>query len=201
VKTLDEILSEAPQWRDRPNREPVPHEDWGKDHWALLLRVENHAVDDHGQIDWNRLTLSRRNWPMLWAARNPWETPPVEDAADQFGLRLKPRRHPDVPEVKKGHCEADALMDLVDHGLVAIEMPPISSSGLSYLRPDGNALNSPNPREPVTGWTEWALMPWARFSLTDRGWSVAAELRKHRGRRGAYAEFTMPGELLGTAGS
>ena len=201
ASSLDEISNKPPQWRDRPNRERIPHERWGHDHWSMLVLVEECAVKASGQIDWDRLTLSRRNWPMLWAARNPWETPSAQDAADRYGLRLKPVRHPDVDEILAGYCEVDALMDLVDEELVVIEMPPVSATGRTYLRPDGNGLNNPTPQEPVTGRVEWALMPWASFNLTDRGWRVAAELRRHLGRKGRYAHFLLPKEPAGVAGS
>lgn len=192
--------TERPQWRDREDREHISHERWGRDHWSLLAHVESRAVDDSGRIDWNQITLSRRNWPMLWAARNPWATQPVWDAADQFGLRLKPIGHARISNILFGHCGADALMDLVDHGLVAIEMPPVSRTGQSYLRPDGIGLNEPLPHEPVTGTVERALMPWARFSLTDRGWDVASRLRRFKSGN-EYEQFSMPGELVDAAGS
>lgn len=187
------ILSGPPTWQDRPDREHFPHQRWGHDHWFLFGHVETRVVEHCGQLDWNQIAVSRRNWPMLWAARNPWTTPPAEDAADQYGLRLKGKDG--RIETVKGFCEADALMDLVDEGLVTVEMPPVSRTGLSYLRPDGHALNEPSPLDPVTGRTEWVLMRWARFCLTDRGWTVAADLRKHRGNRGEFVEFSMPGEL------
>lgn len=184
---LDRIRSEAPQWRDRVGRTPIPMDRWGKDHWSLLLYVEDRAVNRHGLIDWNNLTLSQGHWPMLWAARNRWASASGEDAADKYGLRL---RSPEgAIETVKGCCEGDALMDLVDAGLVAVTMPPLSSTGKSYLRPDGHALNDPSPDEPVTGRVEWALMPWARFGLTEQGWELAGAVRRHRGNGGRMATF------------
>lgn len=184
---LDKILNEAPQWRDRPGRVSIPMERWSKDHWSLLLYVEDRAVNNHGWIDWNHLTLSKGNWPMLWAARNLWASTSGEDAADRYGLRLKSRAG-DI-EIVKGCCEGDALMDLMDAGLVTIEMPPVSSTGRSYLRPDGHALNDPTPDEPLTGRVEWALMPWARFGLTAEGWKLAGAVRRHKASGGTYATF------------
>lgn len=186
---LEEILTEAPEWRDRRNRKSIPMHRWGKDHWSLLAYVETRATSYCGQLDWNHLTLSRRNWPMLYAARKPYGSSFGEDAADLYGLRLKPLRHPGVFETVKGHCDADALMDLVEAGLVRIEMPPVSPTGRSYLRPDGHALNEPSPEGPVTGHLEWLLMPWARFRLTDPGWKVAGELRRFLADGGTVGAF------------
>jgi hypothetical protein len=196
---MEQIIDEGPQWRDRANRERFPLHRWGWDHWSTLGYVETRATDRDGWINWNHLTLSRRNWPMLWSARNPYEIPPAEDAADKYGLRLKGPNG--AVETAFGHCEADALMDLKDHGFVEITMPPVSSTGQSYLRPDKHALSDPSPYEPVTGRVEWALMPWARFSLTERGWLVASRLREHLSVDKDYGRFTMPGELLEAAGS
>lgn len=184
---LDKIRSEAPQWRDRVGRTPIPMDRWSKDHWSLLVYVEGRVVNKHGLIDWNNLTLSQSHWPMLWAARNQWASPSSEDAADKYGLRL--RSTEGAIETVKGCCEGDALMDLMDAGLVTVTMPPLSSTGKSYLRPDGHALNDPSPDEPVTGRVEWALMPWARFGLTEQGWELAAAVRRHRGNGGKMATF------------
>jgi hypothetical protein len=191
---IPELIADGvPRWRDRIGRRRFPCEQWGLDHWSLLAYVEVRVTDHQGAIDWNMLTLSRRNWPELWAARNPYETAPAQDAADQYGLRVKSADGED--ELVLGHCEADALMDLVDHGLVTITMPPVSATGQSYLRADGHALSHPSPYEPVTGLTEKLLMPWATFGLTERGWFVASQLRKHRGARRSPASFSMPDGL------
>ena len=90
---------------------------------------------------------------------------------------------------------ADALMDLVDAGLVTLEMPKVSESGKSYLRPDGHALRAPDPKDLLTGHVEWLLMPWAKFGLTERGWVVSAALRRHKGNGGVFARFEMPKEM------
>lgn len=193
---LEEVLTRAPEWRDRTGRTAIPMRRWGLDHWSLLLYVETRVTDCRGQLDWNHLTLSRRNWPMLHAARNPWESDSSEDAADAYGLRLRPLRHPGIFETMKGHCEADALMDLVEAGLVTIQMPPVSSTGNSYLRPDGHALDEPSPKGLITGHTEWLLMPWARFRLTEYGWTVAEKLRRFKADGGLVALFTAPQEEM-----
>lgn len=214
---IKEILSEGPEWHDREERLKITPDRWGKDHWSLLVFVEEGTVDRKGKLDWRRMTLSARNWPMLWAARDAPRfaghaptpgryTDMKGDAADKFGLRLK---HVDgKPVILYGHCEGDALMDLVDAGLVTIAMPAASEDGESYLAPSGRPIpdkEAPVPADLTTGMVEWGLMPWARFSLTARGRSVANDLREHKSADGAtWSNFTptvmpipkiVPGEL------
>lgn len=191
-RPMEEILGEAPEWRDRSSRPRIPHVRWGKDHWSLFAYVGYVVREESGRIDWDHVMISRSHWPMLYAAKK--SPPGGEDCAGKYGLRLAPQGHLDTAEVMKGVCEADALMDLVDEGLVTITMPPHSSTGNSYLRPDGHAMIDPSPHQPVTGHVEWLLMPWARFGLTERGWLVGKELAQHRAHGGLFARFVMPKE-------
>lgn len=195
AKPLDDILAEGPIWRGRPEREKVAPDRWGKSHWALLGFVDDRVVRWHGLIDWDHVQVSQRHWPMLYAARKTaqYGFGPSKDGAE-YGLRLKPVEG-DRAVLLEDHCEVDALMDLVDAGLVTLQMPKVSSSGQSYLRPDGHALNDPSPRDLLTGHVELLLMPWAKFGFTDRGWEVAAALRRHKGNGGLYARFEMPVEM------
>jgi hypothetical protein len=166
--------------------------------------VDHRVVDAHGLLDWDRVQVSQRHWPMLWSARTLTQYG-IELSKDgaQYGLRLRPDEDGRA-EVLADHCEVDALMDLVDAGLVTLEMPRVSASGKSYLRPDGHALNDPAPDGLIpdlltghTGHVEWLLMPWAKFGLTERGWEVSAALRRHKGAGGKFAQFTMPEEVKG----
>jgi len=200
---IKEILAEGPKWQDREERMRITPDRWGKDHWSLLYFVETEVAEHKGKIDWRRVGLSARHWPMLWAARdNPrfagHEPTPGRytsmsgDAADKFGLRLK---HVDgKPVTLYGHCEGDALMDLVDAGLVTIEMPPVSEDGESYLASNGRPIpdkEAPVPADLCTGMVEWQMMPWARFRLTERGRLVANELREYRSEDGAtWSKFS-----------
>lgn len=192
VRPLEEILEDGPEWQDRPGRKHVAPDRWGKSHWALLGFVDDRVVRWHGLIDWDYVQVSQRHWPMLHAVRRTarYGLGPSRDGAE-YGLRLKPVDG-DRPVLLEDHCEVDALMDLVDAGLVTLRMPQVSPSGQSYLRPDGHALNDPSPRGLLTGHTEWLLMPWAKFGFTDLGWRVAASLRRHKGDGGLYAKFEMP---------
>ena len=182
ARTPEDIANDKPEWRERKDRERIASSRWGKDHWSLFAYVEIMVRTRNGLLDWDSVGISAKNWPMLYNAK---KRPPFSsgDQAEKYGLRLK------GGESLKGVCEADALMDLVDAGLVTITMPPLSSTGNSYLRPDGHALNDPSPRQPLTGLVEWMLMPWARFGLTETGWSVGVELAKHKSAGGTFASF------------
>lgn len=188
---IAELMNAAPEWRHREGREQIAPDLWGKDHWSLLGYVENVEVDHKGRIDWRRLTLSERNWPMLYAARDygaalgRYTGLGDEDSADKYGLRL--RRINGEPVTLYGHCEADALMDLVDAGLVTMAMPGVSEDGEYFLKPNGRSLDGEDDPRPglMTGLTEWQLMPWARFRLTEKGREVANELRAHKATDGA----------------
>ncbi len=193
VRSPEEIEKEGPQWQDRPDREHTAPDRWGKSHWALLGYIDHRVVDAHGLLDWNYLQVSQRHWPMIWGARTTARYDlggPSLDGAE-YGLRLKPDEDGRA-EILADHCEVDALMDLVDAGLVTLDMPKVSASGKSYLRPDGHALSDPVPSDLLTGHVEWLLMPWAKFGLTERGWEVSAALRRHKGAGGVFARFVMP---------
>jgi hypothetical protein len=196
MDTLAELAASAPEWQAREGREQITPDRWSKDHWSLLAYVESVEVDYHGRITWDRLTLSQRNWPMLWAARNPHSLLNDEDAADKYGLRLK--RVNGEPVTLYGHCEADALMDMVDAGFVTTEMPQASEDGEHFLKPNGRPLDGEDDPRPgfMTGLTEWRLMPWARFRLTERGRAVANELRAHKAKDGATWSNFEPTTLL-----
>lgn len=162
-------------WQDREGRTPVEPSRWGQDHWSLLAYVG--ARQGHGGlIDWNLVTLSRRNWPSLYATRNPYADADGGDSADMYPLRLR------GGEVLPGHCEADALMDLAMHDVVVVTMPPPAEDAGYFLMPDGKR------RIPGVYWDDWtdqqemerALMLYAKFSLTDLGWDLKLELDRHR---------------------
>jgi len=195
IRPVEEILADGPEWQDRPDREHIAPDRWGKSHWALLSLIDERVVRWHGLIDWDHVQVSRKHWPMIYAARRRTQYGFTEskDGAE-YGLRLKPDSENDRPVLLADHCEVDALMDLVDADLVTLQMPKVSASGQSYLRPDGHALSDPSPSDMITGHTEWLLMPWAKFGFTELGWTVAAALRRHKGDGGVYARFEMPME-------
>jgi hypothetical protein len=163
---------------------------WGRDHFSLLLFVETRVVDYRGRIDWDCVGVSRRNWPMLHSARRRLSNDRTSgDCADLYPLRL--RGHTTENSVQHiGHCEADALMDLRDAGVLVITMPKVDPERKVYLKPDGRTPLPVQARPGfTTGLVEWELMPWAKFSLTETGTALAARLREHRGSGLAVAAF------------
>lgn len=177
TKTMAALrLDEAPAWQDRADRTPVPMVDWGKDHWRLLQHVEVRIMDYQSLIGWDHIQVSRRNWPMLYAARR-YGLDPSSDGAD-YGLRL--RRAGGETRIHAGHCEVDALMDLVAEGVLTLQMPRRAKNGDYFCKPNGRKIpDSPSPSL-VTGAAEWALMPWARFSLTAKGRKLTSAFREYR---------------------
>ncbi|MFF7198311.1 hypothetical protein ACFZAM_31965 [Streptomyces sp. NPDC008079] len=196
--TMTEIAAlavQAPEWQDRAGRTPIPLADWGRDHWSLLAVVEDCAVNGHGRLQWERLTLSYRHWPTLYAARGHISMDGSYDAKDRFPLRLK-RLRGNAREMP-GHCEGDALMDLRDHRLITVTMPPVDGSGRYYLRPDGRPLDGEDDPHPgcINAFTSLELMPYARFALTRLGRHYSNALRAHKATDGAtWSNFIPPAE-------
>lgn len=91
----------------------IPIEEWGKDHWSLLLYVETRCVDYNGTLDFSHLRdkLGRGTRPMGYKWSN------YED-----GTRLKGYFLPDGTKDKsrqlKDHDDLDCLDDLEFAGLV-----------------------------------------------------------------------------------
>lgn len=172
------------RWPDREDRESFIPSEWGRDHLSMLLYIETCVVDGRGELKWDKLTLSARNWPTLYAARrNPYPDGP--DVADRYGLRLK-------GGTADGHCEMDAVMDLVTHDMVTVTMPPLDEDGLHYLKPNGYKVPAPVTSELPTELAERQLMRWARFGLTDYGWTVAHALRRNFADTRDVTSFRIP---------
>ncbi|MER6605976.1 hypothetical protein ABT282_08670 [Streptomyces sp. NPDC000927] len=178
------------KWNDRPNRTRVPMNQWSKSHWSTLAYVEDRTVNDQGLICWDHLTVSHANWPFLFAARARTNQDTTYDAGKQYPLVL--RSHPGgTPNVVPGHCEVDALMDMVDAGLIKIQMPKTNADGSYFLKPNGQPLTGDEWASPkfATGFDEARLMAWASFSLTERGREIANELRAWKASGEQYATF------------
>lgn len=197
ISDLGHIRGQKPEWQDRPDRPRISTDRWGRDHWNLFSYVHSRVAGNDGLIDWRHVGVSSGNWPMLWMARDenadPGRYTSTGDAAELYGLRLK--RIDDQPVTLMGVCEVDALMDMVDAGLVTVQMPPADKDNRHFLKPNGVPLKDDRHPSPqfMTGLGEWMLMPWAKFELTDHGWRVAQAWTEHKGSEGAtYSNFEMP---------
>jgi hypothetical protein len=189
IATARATVAAGPQWIDRADRETIPPHRWGVDHGGALAEVLYAVRQRKGHMDWTRIMLSQRNWPMLFAAKGKRAPADPADAADKFGLRLG-LLSDGVRQL--GYCQGDALMDFVMHDLVVITMPPLSEDGAHYLKPNGYPLREghPVPADLPTGRVEWELMPWATFSLTELGWKVAHEVDRRAGTMAWNTFFT-----------
>jgi hypothetical protein len=176
IETLTATVTAGPAWQTRESREQITYDRWGKDHGQALNEVAYAVRQRSGHMDWSKLTISQRNWPSLFAAKGKLRCDSFgEDAADKYGLRLGLASE----GIRLfGHCQGDALMDLADHGLITITMPPVSDDGEHYLKPNGHPLRDdhPVPADLPTGFGELQLMPWAKFGMTERGWDVVHTL-------------------------
>lgn len=172
IEALHGVVAAGIEWQDREGRERISPDRWGRDHGQTLVEAAHAVRECKGLMDWTRLTLSKRHWPSLFAAKRYHAPTGPEDAADKYGLRLANKMK------LMGHCEGDALMDLRDAGLITITMPTVSESGDFYLKPNGYPLRGdfPVPQDLPTGYVEQQLMPWAKFGMTDLGWTVVHEL-------------------------
>lgn len=181
------IGAEAPEWQDREGRTKVGPEYWGTDHWSLFRQVATEFAARGGKVNWDRLTVSRKNWPMLWAERSQMARGPFAYDGSEYGVRLKRinrialKGGSVTQHVLDDHCGVDALCDLVDHGVVERRMPTVSVSGEYYLNPAGNPMKGdgmPRPGDLTTGHVEWMLMPYAKFTLSQRGFRILAHLAR-----------------------
>lgn len=176
-----QIGTELPEWQDRQARQRIGPKLWGRTHWSLFEQVGTTFAGRAGLVDWDRITVSAKHWPMLWAARSVLSSSAFgKDGAD-YGIQLK-RADGQVNKLD-GHCDVDVLMDLVDHGVVEMRMPYPNADHTYYVKPSGMPLRDramPRPSDPTTGHVEWLLMPFAKFTLTQRGFRILAELAEYK---------------------
>lgn len=171
----------------RIGRMPVPIELWHKDHWSTLAYLEVCENDCQGLVDWDHVRVSERNWPDFHEARSmsAWLGPGKDAAA--YGLPV--RTAPGKAMLYKDHCEVDAIMDMVDAGLLEIVTPPVE--GGFYLKPNGSRFAKAGSPDPADELDDMELLPYSAFRLTDEGHRIAGALRRHKARGKAYATFSL----------
>lgn len=171
----------------RLGRMPVPMDRWHKNHWSTLSYLEVCEVDCHGVVDWDHISVSERNWGSFYEARSAMAKGGFgKDAADH-GLPV--RTEPGKALVYEDHCEVDAIMDMVDAGLLVIELPKLAESGDYYLKPNGTPLSRPGDPDPADEPDDMDLLPYGAFRLTERGREITNRLRKHKADGKNYAAF------------
>lgn len=143
---------------ERWDKQPVPRERWGKDHWTTLLYLETCAVDRRGRVEHVKMRTSRRNWRLAGIMHG---TPNIM-APDQYPTRLVPvqgeRGSFDTVHLMGGHDDWECLQDFADAGLLTFQVDEQHSTPL-----------------PVT------------VTLTNAGQEAAAEARARRAETGRAA--------------
>lgn len=140
------------------DKQPVPQERWGKDHWTTLLYLETVAVDRRGKVEHAKMRTSRRNWRLagiVHGQANIFEK-------DKYPTRLRPvrveRAAYDRVDLIGGHDDWECLQDLADAGLLKWTVDTNHSTPF-----------------PVT------------VELTDAGREAASEARKRKEQTGRAA--------------
>jgi len=171
----------------RLERVPVPMDRWHKDHWSMLAYLEVGEVDYHGIVDWDHVRVSEKNWGGVYKARSGWARSNFDKDGADYGLRVRGEGNLILRQM--GHCEVDAIMDMVDAGLVVIELPKLAKSGDYYLKPNGTPLSRPGDPDPADEPDDMDLLPYSAFRLTERGREIENRLRKHKADGQNYGTF------------
>ena len=143
------------QW----DKQPVPRERWGKDHWSTLLYLESRAVNQRGRIEHEKMRTSRRNRRLAGSVHGVANVM----SPDEYPTRLAPvqaeRAKFDVIYLTGGHDDWECLQDFADADLLTFE------------------VNEDHPEFPLP----------VTYALTPAGYQAAAEARKRRAETGKAA--------------
>lgn len=176
-------MSTAPQWRTT-SIPPVPPEKFGKDHWSTFAYVETRIVDHRGTINHDHMRCDADRHPILRASKRAALF--GMSAATKYPTRLV------AGHQRRDHDDYDCLDDLIAAGLLEVHMPAVAEDGESFRDADGKPIMFDGQRihpDFVTGLLERQLAAWATFSLTEQGYRVAGELRRHKAGGGSFATF------------
>lgn len=104
------------------DKQTVPMDRWGKDHWTTLLYLETVCVDHRGKIEPLKMRTSRRNSRL--AGKLHGETHIM--GKDEYPTRLKPtqveRAEFDRVDLVGGHDDWECMNDMADLGLLAFKI-------------------------------------------------------------------------------
>jgi len=81
----------------------VPKDNWGPNHWRLLLSIEERCVFHAGVLDWSAMRCSQEKHPEVWTEFCP--------SAD-ISIQLRDGTF------KQDHDDWDIVKDFIVHGLM-----------------------------------------------------------------------------------
>ena len=90
---------------------PIKPEQWGRDHWSLLVYLETVAVDHRGVVGWNN------GEGFIRLSCNPYTHPLLAGPRLSSGPGL-PRTRLATSEVVEGYDDWDCFDDLVAAGFI-----------------------------------------------------------------------------------
>lgn len=131
-------------------KEYVSIEQFGKDHWSVLVYIETRVVDFKGLLDRNHMRTDIERHPRLVGPSQ------IQTDSRKYSTRLKNGALDD-------HDDWDCVEDLTVAGLV--EMSTIE------------------------------IVAETKFKLTDFGWKIAGQLRRHLAEGHSYQTFEVKKEL------
>lgn len=104
------------------DKQTVPMERWGKDHWTTLLYLETVCVDHGGKVEAVRMRTSKHNWRL--AGRIHGEINIMKK--DEYPTRLIPtqaeRAKYDRVDLIGGHDDWECMNDMADLGFLTFEV-------------------------------------------------------------------------------
>ena len=104
------------------DKQTIPMDRWGKDHWTTLLYLETVCVDRHGKIEPEKMRTSRRNWRLAGMVHGQANIMPK----DKYPTRLKPvqaeRAKYDRVDLIGGHDDWECMHDMADLGLLTFKV-------------------------------------------------------------------------------
>lgn len=168
---------------------PIEPDRFGKDHWSTFAYLETRIVDHKGTIAHAQMRCHATRHPIMLAAKSGIMSASGADGS-QYPTILAEGELPN-------HDDFDCIDDLIAAGLLEVHMPALApyndvmtfiDAYGSPIRDDEGMLADPDF---ATGLTELWLCTYATFSLTERGWQVASQLRQHRARHGSFTGFRM----------
>lgn len=184
--------AEPPTWPYEVEGNPIPVTLFGKDHYEAFLYVETRCVDNKGSLKHDHLRCNTSRHPVMAAAST--RIGPVGNINYSTRIKESWKRGADgkhgFVEIED-HDDYDCLLDMRAAGWLQVAMP-IQRDGVFldvFERAATHRDGTPIAANFVTGLDEKVLATYAKWSLTDRGWEVAGQLRRWRAEGGTMHSF------------